>query len=143
MNVSSIVSGIGLLAVTLASLRLAWTESGQETLDGLALRQVPGHPSALREPVEGRILVLGDGSAFGVAVGREHAWPNLLRSEFGVDVQHRLGDGWEGWPKYGPYDGILVAAAVPVIILVHPITTEVTPCQEEGASSASQVACPS
>ena len=27
------------------------------------------------------------------------------------NVQHRLGDGWEGWPKYGPYDGILVAAA--------------------------------
>ena len=27
------------------------------------------------------------------------------------NVQFRLGDGWEGWPKYGPYDGIIVAAA--------------------------------
>ena len=27
------------------------------------------------------------------------------------NVQYRLSDGWEGWPKYGPYDGIIVAAA--------------------------------
>ncbi len=27
------------------------------------------------------------------------------------NVQFRLGDGWEGWRKYGPYDGIIVAAA--------------------------------
>lgn len=27
------------------------------------------------------------------------------------NVKYRLGDGWEGWPKYGPYDGIIVAAA--------------------------------
>ena len=27
------------------------------------------------------------------------------------NVHFRLGDGWEGWPKYAPYDGILVAAA--------------------------------
>ena len=29
------------------------------------------------------------------------------------NVQCRRGDGWEGWPKYAPYDGILVAAAAP------------------------------
>ena len=29
------------------------------------------------------------------------------------NVRFRLGDGWEGWRKYGPYDGILVAAAAP------------------------------
>jgi len=29
------------------------------------------------------------------------------------NVQFRPGDGWEGWPKYGPYDGILVTAAAP------------------------------
>lgn len=29
------------------------------------------------------------------------------------NVQFRLGDGWEGWPKYAPYDGIIVAAAAP------------------------------
>ncbi len=27
------------------------------------------------------------------------------------NVRFRPGDGWEGWAKYGPYDGILVAAA--------------------------------
>ncbi|MGI9232539.1 MAG: protein-L-isoaspartate(D-aspartate) O-methyltransferase [Woeseiaceae bacterium] len=27
------------------------------------------------------------------------------------NVQYRLGDGWDGWPKYGPYDGIIVTAA--------------------------------
>ena len=27
------------------------------------------------------------------------------------NVQFRPGDGWLGWPKYGPYDGIIVAAA--------------------------------
>lgn len=29
------------------------------------------------------------------------------------NVQFRPGDGWQGWAKYGPYDGILVAAAAP------------------------------
>ena len=31
------------------------------------------------------------------------------------NVQFRPGDGWEGWPKYAPYDGIIVAAAAPEI----------------------------
>lgn len=31
------------------------------------------------------------------------------------NVQFRQGDGWQGWAKYGPYDGILVAAAAPEI----------------------------
>ena len=26
------------------------------------------------------------------------------------NVQFKPGDGWEGWPKYGPYDGIIVTA---------------------------------
>ncbi len=29
------------------------------------------------------------------------------------NVHYRHGDGWQGWPKYAPYDGILVAAAAP------------------------------
>jgi protein-L-isoaspartate(D-aspartate) O-methyltransferase len=31
------------------------------------------------------------------------------------NVKFRPGDGWEGWPKYGPYDGIIVTAAAPTI----------------------------
>lgn len=48
--------------------------------------------------------------------------PALLRRarqklrELGIyNVQFRPGDGWEGWPKYAPYDGIIVAAAAPVL----------------------------
>jgi len=29
------------------------------------------------------------------------------------NVQFRPGDGWDGWPKYAPYDGIIVTAAAP------------------------------
>ena len=31
------------------------------------------------------------------------------------NVHFRPGDGWEGWPKYAPYDGIIIAAAAPVV----------------------------
>jgi protein-L-isoaspartate(D-aspartate) O-methyltransferase len=31
------------------------------------------------------------------------------------NVQFRPGDGWQGWSKYAPYDGIIVAAAAPVL----------------------------
>ncbi len=31
------------------------------------------------------------------------------------NVQFRPGDGWDGWSKYAPYDGIIVAAAAPVV----------------------------
>jgi protein-L-isoaspartate(D-aspartate) O-methyltransferase len=31
------------------------------------------------------------------------------------NVQFRPGDGWQGWPKYAPYDGIIVTAAAPVL----------------------------
>ena len=31
------------------------------------------------------------------------------------NVQFRPGDGWEGWHKYAPYDGIIVTAAAPEI----------------------------
>lgn len=36
-----------------------------------------------------------------------------LRSLDIYNVRFRLGDGWQGWPKYGPYDGVIVAAAAP------------------------------
>jgi len=38
-----------------------------------------------------------------------------LRSLEIYNVQFRNGDGWEGWRKYGPYDGIIVAAAADAI----------------------------
>jgi len=38
-----------------------------------------------------------------------------LRSLDIYNVHFRQGDGWQGWAKYAPYDGILVAAAAPEI----------------------------
>lgn len=38
-----------------------------------------------------------------------------LRSLDIYNLHFRQGDGWQGWPKYAPYDGILVAAAAPEI----------------------------
>lgn len=38
-----------------------------------------------------------------------------LRSLDIYNVHFRLDDGWQGWPKYAPYHGILVAAAAPEI----------------------------
>jgi len=41
------------------------------------------------------------------------------------NVQFRLADGWQGWPKYAPYDGILVAAAAPE--LPQPLLEQLAP----------------
>jgi protein-L-isoaspartate(D-aspartate) O-methyltransferase len=37
----------------------------------------------------------------------------LLRELDLYNIQFRPGDGWEGWRKYAPYDGIIVTAAAP------------------------------
>jgi protein-L-isoaspartate(D-aspartate) O-methyltransferase len=49
-----------------------------------------------------------------------------LRSLDIYNVQFRPGDGWEGWPKYGPYDGIIVTAAAPVI--PEKLLEQLAPC---------------
>lgn len=74
----------------------------------------------------GRILEIGTGCGYQTAVlaplVREiytvERIPELLRKtkqrlrQLDIyNVHFRLGDGWEGWPKYSPYDGIIVAAA--------------------------------
>lgn len=38
---------------------------------------------------------------------------SLLRELDLYNIQFRPGDGWEGWRKYSPYDGIIVTAAAP------------------------------
>jgi protein-L-isoaspartate(D-aspartate) O-methyltransferase len=35
--------------------------------------------------------------------------------QLGYDVQVRIGDGYAGWPKAAPFDGIIVTAAPPEI----------------------------
>jgi len=74
----------------------------------------------------GKVLEIGTGCGYQTAVlaplVREihtvERIPELLRKtrqrlrDLDIyNVRFRLGDGWEGWPKYAPYDGILVAAA--------------------------------
>ena len=38
-----------------------------------------------------------------------------MRSLGIYNVNYRHDDGWNGWEKYGPYDGIIVAAAAPEV----------------------------
>ncbi|MEJ2601771.1 MAG: protein-L-isoaspartate(D-aspartate) O-methyltransferase [Gammaproteobacteria bacterium] len=80
----------------------------------------------LKDLPGGRILEVGTGCGYQTAVlaplvdeiyTLERLAPLMTRArqrirELGIgNVRFRRGDGWEGWPKYGPYDGILVAAA--------------------------------
>jgi len=86
---------------------------------------------ALLEGLDGgRILEIGTGCGYQTAVLAPlvskiysvERIPELLRKtrqrlrELDIyNVQFRPGDGWEGWPKYAPFDGIIVAAAAHVV----------------------------
>jgi len=86
---------------------------------------------ALLDGFEGeRVLEIGTGCGYQTAVLAPlvrkiysvERIPELLRKtkqrlrDLDIyNVQFRPGDGWEGWPKYAPYEGIIVAAAAPVV----------------------------
>ncbi len=74
----------------------------------------------------GRILEIGTGCGYQTAmlaplvkeIYTVERIPELLRKtkqrlrQLDIyNVHFRLANGWEGWPKYAPYDGIIVAAA--------------------------------
>lgn len=75
-----------------------------------------------------RVLEIGTGCGYQTAVLAPlvrqiytvERIPELLRKtrqrlrELDIyNVRFRPGDGWEGWPKYAPYEGIIVTAAAP------------------------------
>ncbi|MBT8085082.1 MAG: protein-L-isoaspartate(D-aspartate) O-methyltransferase [Woeseia sp.] len=77
-----------------------------------------------------RVLEIGTGCGYQSAILAPHVKeiytveriPELLRKtrqrlrDLDIyNVRFRLGDGWQGWPKYAPYDAILVAAAAPSV----------------------------
>jgi protein-L-isoaspartate(D-aspartate) O-methyltransferase len=86
---------------------------------------------ALLDGFEGeKVLEVGTGCGYQTAVLAplvKKIWtieriPELLRRarqrlrELDIyNVQFKPGDGWEGWPKYAPYDGIIVTAAPDVV----------------------------
>jgi protein-L-isoaspartate(D-aspartate) O-methyltransferase len=84
---------------------------------------------ALLEGFEGEsVLEIGTGCGYQTAVMAPlvkkiytvERIPDLLRKtrqrlrDLDIyNVQFKPGDGWEGWPKYAPYEGIIVTAAAP------------------------------
>lgn len=84
----------------------------------------------LEESIPERVLEIGTGCGYQTAVlaplvksihSVEYLKPLLNRAKQQLsalniyNVKYRSGDGWLGWPKYGPYDGIIVAAAPELI----------------------------
>jgi len=80
----------------------------------------------LEGPEVGKVLEIGTGCGYQTAVLSPlvkkiytvERIPEILKKtrrrlrELDIyNVQFRPGDGWEGWPKYAPYDGIIVTAA--------------------------------
>jgi protein-L-isoaspartate(D-aspartate) O-methyltransferase len=75
-----------------------------------------------------KVLEIGTGCGYQTAVlagltghvySVERVGPLLRKArqrlrELGIqNVHFRHGDGWEGWPRYAPYDAIVVTAAPP------------------------------
>ncbi len=80
----------------------------------------------MAEPAPRKVLEIGTGCGYQTAIlaglarqvytverlgALQRRAQVLLRSLDLYNVQFRHGDGWKGWPKYAPYDGIIVTAA--------------------------------
>lgn len=86
------------------------TEALLAAMDGDKVLEIGtgcGYQTAVLSPLVGRIYTV---ERIPELLNRTR---QRLRSLDVYNVQYRRGDGWEGWRKYGPYDGIIVAAAAP------------------------------
>ena len=82
----------------------------------------------LQVEAEGKILEIGTGSGYQAAVLAEmglkvftieivenlglRAQSDLIRIGY-PDINVKIGDGYQGWPKEAPFDGIIITAAPP------------------------------
>ena len=83
--------------------------------------------SLLKLKKRDRILEIGTGSGYQAAILAEmgakvftverfreiHLKAQKLLTSLGYDIDFFCGDGYAGKPKYGPFDGIIITAAVP------------------------------
>lgn len=86
------------------------TEALLAAMDGDKVLEIGtgcGYQTAVLSPLVGRIYTV---ERIPELLNRTR---QRLRSLDVYNVQYRRGDGWEGWRKYGLYDGIIVAAAAP------------------------------
>lgn len=112
------------------------TRSYEDTALPIGLGQTISQPyivakmteSLLNSVIGDRILEIGTGCGYQTAVlspffkeiysierirSLLQKTKQRLRAIDIYNVNFRHGDGWQGWSKYGPYDGIIVAAAAP------------------------------
>ena len=68
-----------------------------------------GYQTAVLAPLVGKLFSI---EYLGVLLRK--ARPRIANLDF-YNVRFRQGDGWQGWSKYAPYDGIIVAAAPELI----------------------------
>ena len=76
-----------------------------------------GGPGAAKQPRQAAVLAPLVKKIYTVERIRELQvrTKQRLRALDIYNVQYRPGDGWEGWRKYAPYDGIIVTAAASTV----------------------------
>lgn len=110
----------------------AYTDKAFPISSGQTISQpytVAVQSSLLRVKKRDKILEIGTGSGYQAAILAEmgakvftieryrdlHLKAQEILSQLGYNVDFFYGDGYEGKPQYGPFDGIVITAAAPEI----------------------------
>lgn len=112
---------------------LAWVDAPLPIGYGQTISQptlVLAMTLALRPFMGCRVLEIGTGSGYQAALLSSFAETvytverieplytsaqKRLKTLGYTNIRLHLGDGWQGWPQYAPYDRIIVTAAAPVV----------------------------